>query len=417
MFHAGHFADVAVYRAENWDGPDSYGLGGDSEFDRPLIAQFAGDEPEALVRAAAHVEGLVDAVDLNLGCPQVGGECVCLDHHRRVRGGLWRFTDAPTLYHTHTHTHTHGQRIAKRGHYGSFLLDEPALVERLLGSMVKGLSVPVTAKIRVLPTERATLELVKRIEATGVALLTVHGRTKEQNKIHVGGADWEIIRKVKETVRIPVIANGGIETYADYRACLAETGADAAMSSEGLLENPLLFSPDPDATLLLDGRWSGPGGRFASREEEAFALAQRQLRFADEYLALAAQYWPREGVAAVKGHLFKFLYQLLELPQNHDLRERLGAKGNRMEEYLALVAELRETRYASLAVALRTTGGLVVAPTSWYRRHRVGAANHRKTDALLERPIEERLLSLKEALRERRAAREMAAVEVEAAVG
>ena len=288
-------------------------------------------------------------------------------------------------------------------------------MERLLGSMVRGLSVPVTAKIRVLPTEQATLELARRIEATGVSLLTVHGRTKEQNKIHVGGADWAIIRKVKEAVRIPVVANGGIETYTDYRRCLAETGADAVMSSEGLLENPLLFSPDdPDATLLVDGQWSGPAGRFASREEEAFALAQRQLRFADEYLALAARYWPREGVAAVKGHLFKFLYQLLEMPQNHDLRERLGAKGNRMEEYVALVAELRETRYASLEGALRATGGAVLAPTSWYRRHRVGAANHVRTDALLERPMEERLLSLKERLLERRAARGGAAAVVEA---
>lgn len=90
MYHAAHFAVVAVYRQENWDGLDSYG-GGDplesssSSFDRPLIAQFAGDDPDALVRAAAHVEHLVDAVDLNLGCPQV---CVslCLWWHLRRNG-------------------------------------------------------------------------------------------------------------------------------------------------------------------------------------------------------------------------------------------------------------------------------------------------------------------------------------------
>jgi tRNA-dihydrouridine synthase 1 len=275
--------------------------------------------------------------------------------------------------------------------------------------------VPVTAKIRVLPTEAATLELVQRIEATGVSMLTVHGRTKEQNKIHVGGADWAIIRKIKAAVSIPVIANGGVETYDDYMQCLAETGADAVMSSEGLLENPSVFS-GPDSTLLLNGEWTaGKGGRFASREEEAFALAQRQLRFAEEYLALAAQFWPREGVAAVKGHLFKFLYQLLELPQNHDLRERLGEKGNGLAEYAGVVAELKETRYASLDVALRVSGGLVLAPTSWYRRHRLGATRHMKTDALLERPMEERLLSLKERLLEKRRAKAEAAEEEAAA--
>lgn len=80
MFHAANFADVAVYRAENWDGLDSYGEKEDGTggvVDRPLIAQFAGDESETLVRAAAYVEGRVDAVDLNLGCPQVRWRVLC----------------------------------------------------------------------------------------------------------------------------------------------------------------------------------------------------------------------------------------------------------------------------------------------------------------------------------------------------
>ena len=101
--------------------------------------------------------------------------------------------------------------------------------------MTSSLSVPVTAKIRILPDERRTMELVKAIEDSGCQLLTVHGRTKEQNKIHVGQADWTMIRKIKETLSIPVVANGGIETYADYQRCLEETGADAVMSSEGKL--------------------------------------------------------------------------------------------------------------------------------------------------------------------------------------
>ena len=71
----------------------------------------------------------------------------------------------------------------------------------------------------------------------------MHGRTKEQNKQLVGTSNWDLIRRIKETVSIPVIANGGIETYEDYQRCLEYTGADAVMSSEGLLENPALFQP------------------------------------------------------------------------------------------------------------------------------------------------------------------------------
>lgn len=69
----------------------------------------------------------------------------------------------------------------------------------------------------------------------------VHGRTVSSTKTTQGAANWDIIRKVKDAVSIPVVANGGIETGADAERLLDETGADAVMSSEGLLENPALF--------------------------------------------------------------------------------------------------------------------------------------------------------------------------------
>jgi len=66
-------------------------------------------------------------------------------------------------------------------------------------------------------------------------LLTVHGRTKEQNKDKVGSCDWEMIRKIKESLNIPVVANGGVYTFPDVNKCLAETNADGVMSAEALL--------------------------------------------------------------------------------------------------------------------------------------------------------------------------------------
>lgn len=72
----------------------------------------------------------------------------------------------------------------------------------------------------------------------------VHGRTISSKKTTQGVANWDIIRKVKDAVSIPVVANGGVETGADAERLLEETGADAVMSSEGLLENPGLFDRD-----------------------------------------------------------------------------------------------------------------------------------------------------------------------------
>lgn len=103
------------------------------------------------------------------------------------------------------------------------------------------LKVPVTVKIRILDTEEETLELVKRLEAAGAYILTVHGRTKEQKKDLVGASDWAMIKKIKQTLSIPVFANGGIFTFKDVERCLEETGCDGVMSSEALLENPALF--------------------------------------------------------------------------------------------------------------------------------------------------------------------------------
>jgi len=108
--------------------------------------------------------------------------------------------------------------------------------------LAKNLKIPVTVKIRCLPTEEKTLELAKRIEAAGASLLTVHGRCKEHNKIRVGSTNLAIIKRIKETLSIPVIANGGISTFADIGHALESTGCDGVMSSESILENPALFS-------------------------------------------------------------------------------------------------------------------------------------------------------------------------------
>lgn len=134
------------------------------------------------------------------------------------------------------------QKIAKRGNYGSYLLEDQELVLKIISRLAHSdLKVPVTCKVRKFTDNEKTFKYYKRMEQAGCSLLTVHGRTRHQNKEKVGKCDWEFIRRVKQELKIPVFANGGIYKHADIVNCLEFTKADGVMSSEALLENPMLF--------------------------------------------------------------------------------------------------------------------------------------------------------------------------------
>lgn len=156
MFHSRLFVEDAKYRQKIFR---------TCEADRPLFVQFCGNDPEIMLEAAKHVEHLCDAVDINLGCPQ---------------------------------------GIARKGHYGAFLLEEFDLLERIVSTLHRGLSIPVTCKIRLLPNAdktgtdmEKTLKLCRMLEAAGCQALTVHGRRKEQKKTLTGEVDWASIARIK----------------------------------------------------------------------------------------------------------------------------------------------------------------------------------------------------------------------------
>jgi tRNA-dihydrouridine synthase 1 len=257
MLHSTRFTSEEAYRLENFD---------EHSADRPLVAQFCGDDPATLLAAAKMVQARCDAVDLNCGCPQ---------------------------------------GIARRGHYGAFLLDEPELIENIVRTLARGLSVPVFVKMRVLPAKNgtelggvdvdATIALARRLEAAGCSLLTLHGRTRAQKCACV--ADWQTIHAVKDALSIPVLANGGVETPEDLEACLTATGCDGVMTSEAALENPAMFA-----------------GRPTSRSN--------QVAVAREYIELSKAHPPR-ALAILKAHFFKILFMAFDL--HRDLRDQLGA--------------------------------------------------------------------------------------------
>ena len=232
----------------------------------------------------------------------------------------------------------------------AFLLDEPELIERLVVTLSTHLSVPVFVKMRVLPGSdgrsvdtAATVALAQRLEAAGCSLLTVHGRTRVQKC--ACEVDWATVAAVKQGLRIPVIANGGIERPEDLKRCLDATGCDAVMTSEGALENPSILSGVPTSR-------SG------------------QLAVARQYVQLSRAHPPR-AVAVLKAHFFKMLYMALDL--HRDLRGKLG-DSLEAEKVYGVVEELCAREEAAAAEAPQAMSARCDeegAPwQTWYRRHR-----------------------------------------------
>jgi len=247
----------------------------------PRVVQLAGSEPAALAEAARINEALgAQIIDINMGCPA-----------KKVCGKAC----------------------------GSALLKDEPLVAQLLDAVVRAVNVPVTLKIRTgwSQQSRNGVRIARIAESAGIQALAVHGRTRED--FYTGDAEYETIREIKSSVRIPVFANGDIDSPQKARSVLDFTRADGVMLGRAAHGAPWIFRTV---------------NSWLTTQESIACLSRSQVRgiILSHLASLYAFYGEDTGVRFARKHLG---WYFASMPDSANTRASLMAQATTASQFAA----------------------------------------------------------------------------------
>ena len=209
------FCEMVSVNALNYDSKKTFDLLYKADNESGLNVQIFGGDPVLMGKIAAMLcekyGDVLECMDINMGCPM--------------------------------------PKITKCG-YGSALLSDAERAGEIVKAVKKVCHVPLGVKMRCGFKGRDinVADFAKKMEDSGADLITVHGRTADQ--LYTGKADWQLIKQVKEAVKIPVIGNGDVFKYSDAVAMKNATGCDDVLVARGAMGNPFIFAGEDEVSLV-----------------------------------------------------------------------------------------------------------------------------------------------------------------------